>query len=191
MCRCDGWQTLPNLHWHCCVLSQEECIWFRGGYKWFLTAFPCQPKHLLGLYLGCSEARCEGYGQASFTKVASCNDLNIQNLASTVEACPGNAEEFQSPPSSWLLHSCQVTNSSTSWRSVADCHLIVLILDGKRNIVPAVFSAYGNSIGGRLEKKGISLVNNKKAKHLPRQIRPKTRSTVSGSLEHLMLYIPD
>lgn len=45
--------------------------------------------------MGCLEARCEGYGQANFTKVTSCNDLNIQNLAGTVEACPGNAEEFQ------------------------------------------------------------------------------------------------
>lgn len=123
MSRCDEWQTLPMLHWHCCVLSQEECIWFRGGYKWFLTAFPCQPKHLLRLYMGCSEARCKGHGQASFTKVASCNYLNMQNLAGTVEACPGNAEEFQSPLSNWLLHSSQVTNFSTSWRCVTDCHI--------------------------------------------------------------------
>lgn len=67
-------------------------------------------------------------------------------------------------------------------------HLIVFVLDRKRNIVPTVFSAFENSIGGRLEKKGISLVN-KATEHLPRQIEPQTRSIVSGSLEHLMFYI--
>ncbi len=69
-------------------------------------------------------------------------------------------------------------------------HLIVLVLDRKHNIMPTVFSSFEYSIGGRLEKKGISLVN-KATEHLPRQIRPQTRCIVSGSLEHLMFYILD
>lgn len=60
-----------------------------------LNSFPLPAKTFTRAIYGILGGQMRGYGL-----VRSCNDLNIQNMASRVKACPGNAEEFQSPLSS-------------------------------------------------------------------------------------------